>query len=88
MMGSSEPGSLGHYWREVSYGNIDLTGSIVVGWYDLPRSYSYYVYDRDGDGEGDHNTQRTVEDCAAADADVFFPDFYGINLVFNFVIIP
>ncbi len=87
MMGSSEPGSLGHYWREVSYGNIDLTGSIVVGWYDLPRPYSYYVYDRDGDGEGDHNTQRTVEDCtAAADAEVFFPDFYGINLVFNFTI--
>ena len=84
MMGSSEPGSLGHYWREVSYGNIDLTGSIVVGWYDLPRPYSYYVYDRDGDGEEDHNTQRTAEDCtAAADADVFFPDFYGINLVFN-----
>ena len=84
MMGSSEPGSLGHYWREASYGNIDLTGSIVVGWYDLPRPYSYYVYDRDGDGEEDHNTQRTAEDCtAAADADVFFPDFYGINLVFN-----
>lgn len=37
MMGSSEPGSLGHYWREISYGNIDLTGSVVVGWYDLPR---------------------------------------------------
>ena len=87
MMGSSEPGSLGHYWREVSYGNIDLTGSIVVGWYDLPRPYSYYVYDRDGDGEEDHNAQRTVEDCtAAADAEVFFPEFYGINLVFNFTI--
>ena len=42
------------------------------------------MYDRDGDGKGDHNTQRTVEDCtAAADAEVFFPDFYGINLVFN-----
>ena len=87
MMGSSEPGSLGHYWREVSYGNIDLTGSVVVGWYDLPRPYSYYVYDRDGDGKGDHNTSRTAEDCTtAADAEVFFPDFYGINLVFNDVI--
>ena len=84
MMGASEPGSLGHYWREVSYGNIDLTGSIVVGWYDLPRPYSYYVYDRDEDGKEDHNTQRTMEDCtAAADAEVFFPEFYGINLVFN-----
>jgi len=33
-MGSSEP-QLGHYWNEVSYGNIpNLSGSIVVGWYN------------------------------------------------------
>ena len=84
MMGSSYP-ALGHYWREVSYGNIsDLRGSVVVGWYNLPHPRSYYVSDTDGDGEEDHNTQRTVEDCvAAADADVFFPNFDGINLVFN-----
>ncbi len=84
MMGSSYP-ALGHYWREVSYGNTpDLRGSVVVGWYNLPHPRSYYVSDTDGDGEEDHNTQRTVEDCvAAADADVFFPNFDGINLVFN-----
>ena len=84
MMGASYPG-LEHYWREVSDGNIpDLRGSVVVGWYDLPRSRSYYVYDKDGDGQEDADLNRVTEDCtAAADADVFFPDFYGINMIFN-----
>ena len=83
-LGASEPG-LAHYWKEVSYGNIpDLRGSIVVGWYNLPRPRSYYVYDRDGDGEKESDGRRMREDCtAAADADVFFPDFWGINLVYN-----
>ena len=84
LMGSAHPG-LAHYWREVSDGNLpNLNGSIVVGWYNLPRPRSYYVYDRDGDGEESHDHVRLQEDCiAAADTDVFFPDFEGINLVFN-----
>ena len=83
-MGSSEP-QLGHYWKEVSYGNIpNLRGSMVVGWYNLPRPRSYYVYDKDGDGEEDQDEGRLIDDCiATGDADVFFPDFWGINLVFN-----
>ena len=84
LMGSAEP-QLGHYWNEVSYGNIpDLRGSRVVGWYNLPRPRSYYYYDRVEDGyiEPDHG--KLKGDCiAAADADVFFPDFWGINLIFN-----
>ena len=83
LMGSAYPG-LDHYWKEVSYGNIsDLRGSRVVGWYNLPQPRSYYV-STDEDGEKDYDTDRAVEDCTAvADADVFFPDFWGINLVFN-----
>ena len=84
MMGASYPG-LEHYWREVSDGNIpDLRGSVVVGWYNLPRSRSYYVSDTDGDGQEDADLNRATEDCTTvADADVFFPDFYGINMIFN-----
>ena len=84
MMEASYPG-LEHYWREVSDRNIpDLSGSVVVGWYNLPRSRSYYVYDKDGDGQEDSDLNRATEDCTAvADADVFFPDFYGINMIFN-----
>ena len=84
LMGASEPG-LAHYWKEVSDGNIPgLSGSAVVGWYNLPRPRSYYVYDRDEDREEDFDHERLVQDCiAAGDTDVFFPDFEGINLVFN-----
>ena len=86
LMGMSYPG-LGHYWNEVSGGNIpDLAGSRVVGWYNLPQPRSYYLTTNNnlpGEGE-DFRTARAVEDCtAAADADVFFSDFDGINLVFN-----
>ena len=87
LMRGSEPG-LSHYWNEVSYGNIpNLSGSIVVGWYNLSRPRSYYVYDQNGDGKEDHkdiNGKRLTEDCiAAGDAAVFFPDFWGITLIFN-----
>ena len=56
----------------------------MVGWYNLPRPRSYYYLDRAEDGyiEPDHGKLRG--DCiAAADTDVFFPDFWGINLIFN-----
>ncbi len=83
LMGSSYPG-LGHYWKEVSYGNIpDLSGSVVVGWYNLPQPRSYYVYINDRGAEAPKG-DRAVKDCTAvADAEVFFPDFDGINLIFN-----
>ena len=76
--------ALGHYWNEVSDGNVpDLAGSMVVGWYNLPRPYSYYRTMLE-DGRESLETDRAVRDCTAvADADVFFPDFDGINLAFN-----
>ncbi len=84
MMASSYPG-LGHYWNEVSDGTLpDLAGSVVVGWYNLPRTRASYVSDRDGDGQEESDLDTAVEDCtAAADAEVFFPNFEAINLVFN-----
>ena len=83
-MRASYPG-LGHYWEEVSDGNIpDLAGSVVVGWYNLPQLRSYYLTINES-GVERFEADRAMKDCtAAADADVFFPDFYGINLVFNY----
>jgi hypothetical protein len=75
---------LDHYWRQVSYNNVNIAGSVVVGWYNLPRPRSYYVYDQNNDGFADLDVQRARDDCtAAADADVFFPQFVGVNLMFN-----
>jgi len=83
MLGGSYPG-MEHYWQELSYGQINLTGSFVVGWYNLPQPRTYYVYDRNGDGSADLDLGRAARDCAAAaDADVYFPSVIGINLVFN-----
>lgn len=74
---------LDHYWRELSYGAITLSGSIARGWYTLPKPKSYYYYDR-GTGYPEHDFQRLVEDCtAAADADVYFPDYVGVNIFWN-----
>ena len=77
--------SLDHFWRELSFNNIDIVGSTVVGWYTLPHPRSYYVYDIDPNDPGDEvNFNRCLDDAVAlADPDVYFPNFIGINLIFN-----
>ena len=80
LLGSVTAPGLDHYWREVSYGNVNLAGSVVAGWYTLPQPRSYYVYG----SPLQLNLQRAVNDCTSvADADVYFPGFVGINLAFN-----
>ncbi len=79
LMGSTEPG-VDHYWRELSFDQANVAGSGALGWYDLPQVRSYYVDDEAGTA----NLELLKNDCAAAaDADVFFPDFVGINFQFN-----
>lgn len=83
LMGGVEPG-LDHYWREASFDQIDIVGTAVAGWYDLPEPQSAYVSDFDGDGETEADLGKLVEDCTSvADPDIYFPDFIGINLMFN-----
>ncbi len=66
------------YWREVSYNAINLAGSQVFGWYTLPQPRSFYVVG------GHQDMAKTRQDCtAAADADVQFPDYAGITMMFN-----
>jgi M6 family metalloprotease-like protein len=77
MYSSSKPG-LDHYWREVSYNNINILGSNAVGWYTLPHPRSYYVYNNGFD----HN--RAATDCTGvADPQVNFTQYVGISLMFN-----
>lgn len=76
------PGQLGHYWQEVSYGKIDLTGSTAHGWFTLPQPRSHYI--KTVDGEDDADLDRLFEDCAAAaDPVVNFAGVKGINMMFN-----
>jgi hypothetical protein len=76
MYSSARPG-LDHYWRELSYNKVNLLGSTAVGWFTLPQPLSYYV-------GSTTNLDQLANDCInAADSAVFFPDYQGINLMFN-----
>ena len=77
IMGSSYPGMI-DYWRESSFGQLDLVRGDVVGWYDLPQPRSAYM---NGDVP---DVNRLKGDCAtAADDDVDFPAYFGVNFQFN-----
>jgi len=79
MLGTVPPG-VDHYWRELSFNNVNLAGSVVRGWYTLPQPRSYYIYG----SPPALDAGRAAADCTGvADADVFFPSFVGVNLMFN-----
>jgi M6 family metalloprotease-like protein len=77
MYASTKPG-LDHYWREVSYDNINVLGSTATGWFTLPHNRAYYL-------PGGHlNWDLAAQECTAlADPTVNFHSFLGINLMFN-----
>jgi hypothetical protein len=71
--------SANHYFREASFGNINLDGSAAMQWVTLPRPWSDYVR-----STGSANIDLLAADCAAAfDPIVAFTNFVGINMVFN-----
>jgi M6 family metalloprotease-like protein len=83
LTGTSYP-SLDEYWRETSFNNVNLAGSAVNVWVNLPQPRSYYIYDQTGDGVEDADLARLVTDCtAASDATVDFSRYVGINMIFN-----
>jgi hypothetical protein len=80
-MFANEYPALDHYWRELSYGKINLAGSMSYGWFNLPKPLGDYYNDY-GTYEG---LQILAQDCAtAADSHVYFPDFVGVNFILNF----
>jgi hypothetical protein len=76
MYRNTKPG-LNHYWREQSYDTINLNGSRAVGWYTMPKPYSdYFIL------SGTFSLTKIFKDCTlAAEAEVYFPDYFGINIV-------
>jgi M6 family metalloprotease-like protein len=84
MYNDSFPG-MNHYWKEVSFGFINVDGSKTAGsgWYTMPQPRSYYV-DADGDGNLYLEFSRVWDDCAgAAIDDADFSQYIGVNLMFN-----
>jgi hypothetical protein len=88
-MYENAPGRLDHYWREQSYGIIDVAGSVAIDWVDLPGTQGSYI-PTPGSGS-DSNLSALFNDCtAAADPFVDFSNggtaFVGINQMFNDVL--
>jgi M6 family metalloprotease-like protein len=80
MYSSSYPG-LDHYWRELSYDKINLAGSMAYGWFTMPKPSSDY-----STVNPYPDLAALAQDCAAAaDPAVYFPDFDGVNYMFNAV---
>ena len=79
MYTSTYPG-LDHYWREQSYNLANVQGSGSVShWYTLPQPHGYYQV-----AGGGMDTGKLFADCtAAADTEVYFPNYVGINMMFN-----
>lgn len=76
-LSAAYPG-LDDFWREASEGKVGIGGSGVHGWYTLPRARSHYFPD------GKLSYARLTDDCtAAADRDVDFRAYSGVNLQFN-----
>lgn len=78
LFGSAYPG-LDHYFRQLSYNNINLAGTVTTSaWYTMPQPRAYYL------PGGSVNLTALARDCAAAaDASVHFPSYVGINFMFN-----
>ena len=81
-------GRLDHFWREVSYGQMNVAGSKAIDWVTLPSPQSAYV--PNPGNNADANLNLLYDDCiAAVDALVDFSDagngaeYAGINLMFN-----
>ncbi len=69
---------LEHYWKQVTFGNIDISGTQTVGWFILPKARNYYVV-----GESVKFAE-LARDCKAVAGSSFNSDIYaGTNLYFN-----
>lgn len=87
-MYANQPAGLDHYWREVSYDQVNVVGSVAIDWVDLPLNRIDYIPDVGGTPEADLSL--LFNDCTAA-ADSFIDyatgangsPFVGINMMFN-----
>ncbi len=68
------------YWREVSYENINLVGSVEKDWENLPDPHDDYFNQTN---DKIFFFKAAFECMTQFDDDVFFPDFDGINFMYN-----
>ncbi|MGB2696469.1 MAG: M6 family metalloprotease domain-containing protein, partial [Candidatus Zixiibacteriota bacterium] len=62
---SQESNSVGDYYREISYGNLNIIPTDLpsdIGWLRAPQTYDHYVNYQHGLGYYPYNSQKLVED--------------------------
>ena len=82
MYGSTYP-LLDHYWREQSYGQINLASSQAVShWYTLPHPRAFYMVANEYGPGFDYIA--LAQDCTgSAEKEMNYANYVGINLMFN-----
>ena len=79
MFGNTYP-YLEHYWKDTTYGLIDISGTQTIDWVTLPHNLAYYK----PAGEEDANKALIREDCIVAAGGAGILDgYYGLNLFVN-----
>jgi len=83
LMGSG-PGSLGSFFSETSFGNINLSGTVTENWAVLPQPKSYYIVtDVNGSLTG-AALNNMAQDCASRiPSTLDMTPFVGLNFMFN-----
>ena len=77
LLGVGPPGMV-DFWGEVSFGRHDVSGSVVLGWYELPLPRNAYFNGSSPD------LNALLKDCTgAADPDLDFGTVTGIHMAFN-----
>ncbi len=90
LIGDTYPG-LGNFFNTVSYGNINLTGTVTYppagstpAWYTLPQPRSHYVPADPNAGPTSANLDDMFQDCAAQLPPALDMNPYvGLNFMFN-----
>jgi len=66
------------YWRQTTFGAIDITGTQTIGWFTLPKTKDYYVTGQNV------NLAELASDCKSLASPSFdFSVYAGTNLFFN-----
>lgn len=73
------------YFRDMSHGQLDLSGSKIFGWYNLPINHADFTNSPDPAPAGRYNRRDLFNLCrqAAVDNSVPLADFQGILAIVN-----
>jgi M6 family metalloprotease-like protein len=80
---------IGNFWSESSYNAITMSNSVVAGsptphWFTLEENRSAYYYYPTGSTVLTFNHSKALRHAMkAADPEVYFPSYGGIDIVFN-----